>query len=86
MVSSQYINQTPMGVKDGPPVTTLRIEALEAALRLHEYPREVWAWFVAGALMFHGLVTENDQVYWPDELGKRRQFVTYADVLPEWAA
>jgi hypothetical protein len=38
-VDDQIINQAPMGTQDKKPCTTLRLEALEAACRLHGVPR-----------------------------------------------
>lgn len=56
VVEAQYINQTPMGAgKDSPPLLTPRLEAYEAALRMHGYPRDHWAWLSHWAFILHRL-------------------------------
>ncbi len=82
-VEDQYINQTPMGGgPDSPPVLTPRMEAYEAALRLHGYPRELWPWLTEWARTLHRLFRKLDVVSWPKELGKSLRDVTPADLLP----
>ncbi len=82
IVGDQYTNQTPMGTKDGPPITNLRIESLESALRSYRYPRELWGWFITGAKMFHGLITKQDTVDWIGEVGKPFHMIEIEDVSP----
>ena len=85
-VEDQYINQTPMGGgKDCPPLMTPRLEAYRAALEIHGYPRELWAWLTEWAKVLHRLHRKLDVVSaleWHREFGKPLRDVTPADLLP----
>lgn len=79
-VRDQYINQTPMGLKDAPSIVTPRLEAYRVALRLYDYPRALWPWLTDGALMVHRLCNHLDEVDWYAECGKGYGAVTFEDV------
>ena len=78
-VADQYINQTPMGVKDGPPITTPRLEGYEAALRLYGYDRCEWSGLVDGAVMLHRLAGDSKRVL----AFLHEQGLRYQDIQPE---
>ena len=85
-VEDQYINQTPMGGgKDQPPLLTPRLEAYQAALESHGYPRELWAGVTEWAKTLHRLHRKLDVVSasdWLRELGKPLHEVKPEDLLP----
>ncbi len=85
-VEDQYINQTPNGAGEGcPAIVTPRLEAYQAALEIHGYPRELWPWLTEWAKTLHGLHRKLDVVSaseWQRELGKPLWDVTPADLLP----
>ena len=78
-VADQYINQTPMGMKEGPPITTPRLEGYEAALRLYGYPKCEWSGLVDGAVMLHRLAGDNKRVL----AFLHSQGLRYQDIQPE---
>lgn len=61
-VADQYVNQTPMGVKDGPPLVTPRMEGYEAVLRIYGYPEDMWVWLVDLAREFDSWVKNKARV------------------------
>ncbi len=52
-VADQVINQAPFGTKDGSAYTTPRLEAYEAACRLHGVPEGDRPWLVETACWLH---------------------------------
>jgi hypothetical protein len=78
-VTDQYINQTPMGAAEGPPILTPRLEGWRAVLRLYGYPRERWQELIDWGRMLDRLIKHPKSV--PNfvlELG-----VPYDDITPE---
>ena len=78
------------GGPQAPPILTPRLEAYESALRLHGYPKEMWAWLAEWARVLHRLYHKLDVVDWRRETatkdnprGKSMRDVTPADVLPK---
>lgn len=78
-VRDQYENQTPMGVEKGKPLfLTMRLEAVESALRIYDYPRPLWGWLTDTAMLLHRLVHKLERVLFLRELGIER-----LDIRPE---
>lgn len=78
-VADQYINHAPMGVEKGaPPAITLRVEAIETALRVHRYPLTMWSWLTEGVSVLFRLFHGIDSIQWKRETGKE-----YRDIRPE---
>lgn len=81
IVRDQYINQTPMGTDKGKPLfLTLRLEAVESALRIYGYPRALWGWLTDIAVMLHRLVHKLDRVKFYEETGKYASDLTSEDL------
>lgn len=64
-VQSQYINQTPMGTKDGHVIVTPRLEGFESALRIYGYPRPHWPFLVEWASFVLRVVHGTEEVVMP---------------------
>jgi hypothetical protein len=81
-VADQYVNQTPMGIKDSPPLVTPRMEGYEAVLRVYGYPKDQWVWLVDLAREFDSWVKNKRRVVqFMDSLGYRWDDVRMEDVI-----
>lgn len=73
-VSDQYIRQPDLSLgkgKEALPLLTPRLEGFEAALRSHDYPKELWGWLMDGAVTMFRLVHGLDHVRWHAETKKQ---------------
>ena len=68
------------GAHGRPPVLTPRLEGYEAALRVGDYPRHLWEWYMDTAALLHRLFHKIEKVEWLIETGKSFHAVTPEDV------
>ncbi len=72
-----------MGTDGGPAIVTVRYEGYLAALQIHDYPRETWAFLCSGAALLHRLVRGLETIVWGDEIPRLRgQINGFAKVRP----
>jgi hypothetical protein len=71
-----------MAAKPSESRITLRLEAVEVALRVYGYPKDAWAWLTDWAIAFHGLMASPiTPAEWKRELGKFASQVVPSDVM-----